>query len=479
MSCSLTYDDVLSRVRIDADGLCVSGAPVVVDTFTRTVSGTWTTADTGQAWTVTGGSSSHYSVNGTRGLHNNVNENEFHNSLMNVGVPDFDYAITVQTNKIAAGSNQCVELAARVSNVQNFYAARLNFFPDQHVTIDVRKRVADVQTTFTTLEVGAAGTHQASQDWRVRVSVRGSAIKAKAWLLTDFEPTDWQVEGTDTDLVAGNSISVRSLLFTGTSNEPTVFSFDNLQSYGSTTATVDRTTNGINYTTVRGATEVPVTTGCELARVVDDYEFPVSEPITYRVRAYNADGSVAATTTCQITVDLDDVWIKSIGRPFLNQRVNCILNPTPITRPARNGIFDVVGRTFPIAVTDVRGSRRVPVRVVTETTEQYVALDLLLASGDPVFYHTPANHPLPTMYAVVEDTAMSRPISSRTCNTDYRLFELPSVEVAAPSADVVGSTGTWQTVVNTYATWADVLAAHSTWADLLELVGDGSEVIVP
>ncbi len=106
-------------------------------------------------------------------------------------------------------------------------------------------------------------------------------------------------------------------------------------------------------------------------------------------------------------------------------------------------------------------------------------MDLLLASGDPVFYHTPADHPLPTMYAVIEDPVESRPVLNRRCNNDWRVYELPSIETAAPSADVVGATSTWQTVVTTYATWADVLAAHDSWASLLELVGDGSEVIVP
>jgi hypothetical protein len=59
------------------------------------------------------------------------------------------------------------------------------------------------------------------------------------------------------------------------------------------------------------------------------------------------------------------------------------------------------------------------------------------------------------------------------------VFTLPITEVAAPGADVVGSVGTWQTVVNTYATWSDVLANHPTWADLLTLVGSTNDVIVP
>jgi hypothetical protein len=244
-------------------------------------------------------------------------------------------------------------------------------------------------------------------------------------------------------------------------------------------AVVDRTTNGVTYTTVRGASEVGVTTGCELEQIVDDYEFPVGQLITYRVRSYSDQDVLAATTTCQITVDLDQVWFKSIGRPFLNQAIRCVGNPSPIVRRARNGIFPIVSRSFPVAVTDLRGSRELTQIVVTRTTQERNDLDLLFASGDPIFIHTPANYPLPTMYAVVGDTSEERPVLNRLCDDDWRRWEVPLVEVAAPGPDVVGSTSTWQTVVNTYATWADVLLAHSTWASVLELIGDGSEVIVP
>jgi hypothetical protein len=479
VSCSLTYDDVLSRVRITADGLCATGDPTIVDTFSRTtVTGTWTTADTGQAWTITGGVSSDYQVTGGVGRQNNTTVNSFRGTYLNAGTPDIDYAVTVSVDKIATGANQIIEVNHRFQDTANYYAARLTFLTDQSVTVDVRKRVANVSTTLATTTVAVAGTHEVNQQWRVRLSVRGSTIKAKAWRVVVGEP-DWQVSASDFSLTTGNNLALRSVLSTSTSNAPVLFSFDNLETFGSSYAVVDRTTNDVTYTTVRGATAVPITTGCELARTVDDYEFPVGDEITYRVRAYNADGSVAVTTLCTITINLDVVWIKSIGRPFLNQRVNCVLNPSPITRPARNGVFDVIGRSFPIAVTDVRGSRRVTVRVVTQTTQERNDMDLLLASGDPVFYHTPADYPLPTMYAVIDDTTESRPVLNRRCSNDWRLYELPSIEVAAPTADVVGATSTWQTVVTTYATWADVLAAHDTWADLLELVGDGSEVIVP
>jgi hypothetical protein len=477
----LTYDDTLARVRIDADGLCVTGTAAVVDTYSRTVTGSWTTADTGQAWTVTGGSASDYSVGSGVGQQNNVTENVFRLASLDAGVTDVDYTVKVASNKTVAGASQIVEFFGRSASdvtVDSAYMARLTFTTASAVTIDIRRRVGGTPTTLTST-VTTALTHSAGTFFSVRFSIQGSALKARVWLSSATEPSTWDVEATDTQLTTGTRIGVRSVVATGTSNEPVVFSFDELRTAVASYATIDRTLDGVTYTTVRGASEVGITTGCELEQVIDDYEFPVGRVVTYRVRAFTNDGTLAVTTTCQIEVDLDQVWFKSIGRPFLNRAVDCVLNPSPIVRRARNEVFPIVGRSFPVASTDVRGSREVVAQVVTQTTNEREDMDLLLASGDPIFVQTPLAYPLPTMYAVIGDTAEARPVRNRLCNNDWRLWDLPLIEVAAPGPDVVGSTSTWQTVVNTYATWADVLAAHSSWASLLELVGDGSEVIVP
>jgi hypothetical protein len=477
----LTYDSELSRVRIDANTLCVTGGsvfgPTLTDTFSRVASSSWTSADTGQAWSVTGGSGSDYNVAGGVGLHNVVTEGFFRTTYLTYGQSNVDVAVSLATEKLAAGAAQLYEVVGRFSTIANYYSARVTMNTNQTITFDVRKRVADVQTVLST--VTTALTHVINTYYRVRLQVLGTSVRAKIWLASASEPSAWTVSGTDGALTSGSIVALRSFLSVATSNEPSAVSWDNLNTVNVDHAIVDRTTDGITYTTVRGATDVGITTGCELERIVDDYEFPVGVPITYRVRSVSDHGETIVTTTCQIEVDLDEVWIKSIGRPFLNQVLHCVSNPTPIVRRARNGINPIVNRSYPVAVTDVRGSREVTVPVITQTTQEREDLDLLLASGDPVFMHTPTGYPLPTMYAVIEDTTESRPVRNRLCNNDWRMFELPLVEIAAPGPDVVGSTSTWQTVLNTYATWSAVIADNATWADLLDLVGDGSEVIVP
>jgi hypothetical protein len=169
------------------------------------------------------------------------------------------------------------------------------------------------------------------------------------------------------------------------------------------------------------------------------------------------------------------IWLKSIARPFLNQAVDVVLrNPSTVTRPARVGIFDVVGRTLPIAVSDVHSSRRWTMYLRTETQEAADNLDYLMASGDVLLIQTPPGCTVPSGYVVVGDvTRESHPLRPLRMT-----WTLPCTEVAPPSSDVVGVVGTWQTVISTYATWTEVIAARASWADLITLVGDPSEVIV-
>lgn len=193
---------------------------------------------------------------------------------------------------------------------------------------------------------------------------------------------------------------------------------------------------------------------------------------------YHAD-LLLATEIESITPVLTDIWFKNIAKPFLNRTVHCVPKPGPVTRRARQGIFPIINRSLPVAVTDVRGSREYDLEAITRTTEEYEDFDLLLATGDILFIHTPPGSSIATAYVAIDDVVRLQPLTGSRCGNDWRVFTLPVIEVAAPGADIVGSIGTWQTVINTYATWSDVIAAHPTWADLLTLVGSPSDVIVP
>lgn len=236
-------------------------------------------------------------------------------------------------------------------------------------------------------------------------------------------------------------------------------------------ARVQRSLDGIRWETIRGGLEISAGIG-----VAYDYEFAADVENLYRVYYYNAsDQVVVGDPPVGITPELGAVWLKSVAHPYLNRKL-WLVDVSDISSPMRGGVFDVVGRSFPVAVSDVRGSRQFSITVATETKAEAEDLLLCLSVGGPAFLHVPSGCPLPvdTMYVQVGNVTQEQP--SRY--SEVRLFDLDMVEVAAPGPDLVGSTITWSGVVNNFATWEEVVTDVSTWNDLLSIVGKPGDVIV-
>lgn len=180
------------------------------------------------------------------------------------------------------------------------------------------------------------------------------------------------------------------------------------------------------------------------------------------------------TQTDSITPTLGGHWLKSIQYPFLNFVPTRILGPYKAERATRPGVFDIVGRSLPVAVSDVSRSRQIPLAVRVSTRDEQKYLDALVASGSCILVHSPAASRLPTLYAVAAGSVSFEHMGVG----DEGIYRLALTEVAAPSSVVVGATLTCQTVINSYATCADVIAAEATCADLLEGIGTPGDVIV-
>jgi hypothetical protein len=232
------------------------------------------------------------------------------------------------------------------------------------------------------------------------------------------------------------------------------------------TALFERSKNGIYWVTVRGGTAVTIDGSDEAS--LDDYEFLPGALNHYRVTA----GSDTFTTTS--TPAQTGVWFKSITRPFLNRAVT-VTDYSDISRPARNGVFEVLGRSYPVAVTDVRSSRRWTMTVKCASLSDADALEIVFASGDPLYVQTDGEHGIPGGYVVVGEMRRSRfgHVSQR------RYFDLPMTEVAAPGPQVVGVTSTWETLLAEFGSWTAVLAEFGSWEAVADYVADPDVVIVP
>lgn len=242
-----------------------------------------------------------------------------------------------------------------------------------------------------------------------------------------------------------------------------------------TYAVFDRTTDGITYTTVRGGSAVAVSSQNASA---NDYEWDAGTATTYRVRSYNSSDVLQQTFTASITQDLTQPWLKVPAAPFLNTPIE-VRDIGDVGRMSRAGVFQVVGRTLPVAVGDVMSALTFTLQLLTRTHSDWHALDFLFASGEIVYLQMPSasafEHFAHSGYFVVGDVSRA-PVSMVS---DLRIWTVPLTEVAAPGADVVGSAYTWTSTLADYADWTDLKTDNLTWGDLLERTGTPSDVIVP
>lgn len=230
-----------------------------------------------------------------------------------------------------------------------------------------------------------------------------------------------------------------------------------------------------NATIVRGGSHVPMVTGQVLT--LDDYEFTPGIVTTYRVRAYNASNVEVATYTytAAITVTVVGTWFKSVTFPFLNRTIT-VTDFDELTRPARGGVFDVLGRRLPVAVTEVRGSRRFALTLRAANKAEAEAITLLFSFGDVLLFQPPAGCNLPDQgYFFIGDTGETRPPRH---DSTARYFTLEMTETAAPDPAVIGYAATWTGIGAAYATWAAVVAAFPTWADVASYVSAPSDEVV-
>lgn len=244
--------DMPLDILVGGEQMTVSAvAPYATDTFARTVSNGWGTADTGQAWTalVSPAPASDYSVSSGLGKHSlsAVNQHMFTTIPMTGGY--FDIRCDLATDRLAVGSDIILYLVGRFANTSNYYMANVGFSTSQTVALTIRRAVAGTETHLGGGTVSGL-THIANTRYAARFRGDGPLLRAKIWT-AGLEPNDWDVTVTDTALTSG-AVGMRSLITGGyTGTLPVLATYDNVQVHPQV-MTVTRGVNGVSKSHAAG-----------------------------------------------------------------------------------------------------------------------------------------------------------------------------------------------------------------------------------
>jgi len=117
--------------------------------------------------------------------------------------------------------------------------------------------------------------------------------------------------------------------------------------------------------------------------VVTDHEAPNGTAVTYRARGYAGALVSAYSSASPTTWSSAGSWGKA-----LDSTKNIIVRFTAaldLDVQVRNGEHPVLGRQFPVVLTDVAGGRRGTINFRTRTNAESAALVALLGSVGPLF----------------------------------------------------------------------------------------------
>lgn len=252
---STAAGDYPSTAEVDGIPVTVTAvASVASDGFTRTVAAGWGTADSGQAWTVTG-TAAQYSVGSGWGQQAIAATGVEYCSLLDIGSTDHAYTVDVNFPMAAGvGSLVRVRVGGRAIDQNNLYLAQLELDTSGTMRLLLARRSGGTSTT--TVAAVVLGTHTAGDWWRVTFSAIGSTVSATAQDVTTLvNPQTLSV--ADTSSPMGTQIALMSTITAGWSGTlPQTIAWDHLTVSNPQVFTVTGATVGKALTLDRPAVQV-------------------------------------------------------------------------------------------------------------------------------------------------------------------------------------------------------------------------------
>lgn len=170
-----------------------------------------------------------------------------------------------------------------------------------------------------------------------------------------------------------------------------------------------------------------------------DYEAPNGTLMSYRVRAahdYSGQLAYSAWSSTATATWTDSAWwLKCPEQPALNMTVN-VTSFQGYQRAARQGVFQPLGATEQIVVSDTRGGATGSLTVRLDTAAERADLDALVDANLTLLLQGPAAHDEPDHYLRVGDHERKRVVDHG--GVTKRVDTLTWLEVAAPSGVVYG-----------------------------------------
>lgn len=168
-------------------GVTAPSNRIALDTFTRSATDSWGTADVGGAWTITDTPGQFDVAAGVGTIVVPSANSDYDARLGSTSYLNAEHRIKFKSDKLATGAAQKLRIRFRRTDANNYYYAWIVINTNGTIQTQCRKVVGGVDTALGTLTTIVGLTHTADQWYRARVRVRdivpsASLEKGASWL---------------------------------------------------------------------------------------------------------------------------------------------------------------------------------------------------------------------------------------------------------------------------------------------------------
>ncbi len=228
----VTDDDGAKDTATQQVTVSPAAAAYAQDSFTRSVTGGWGTADLGGAWTGSGTASNFNVAGGVGTIRMGSAGAGPSRAMTGVSSSNTEMRATIGVDKAATGGGIYVTLRPRVVASGDRYYADTRFVAGGSVSLILGRNVGSTETVLQSITVPGL-TVVPTDRLQVKVQAFGTSpttFRAKVWKVGASEPAGWTASVTDSTaaLQAVGSIGVGTYLSGSATNAPVVASFDDL-----------------------------------------------------------------------------------------------------------------------------------------------------------------------------------------------------------------------------------------------------------
>ncbi|TDN90932.1 PKD domain-containing protein [Microbacterium sp. BK668] len=210
------------------------GGLYAVDSFSRTVTAGWGSAETGGAWSLAGGANTSFWVAGGAGQMSVASGTTRSATLNAVQQNAVELATRLSFDRAQTGGGTYISIIGRRVSASSDYRLKIRVQSNGTVTPQLVRVVNGAETVIQsgTALPGVAWTE--GEKLRIRLRVSGTAptaLSARAWEDGAAEPAAWQVSGTDSTsaLQISGGLGVSSYLSSSATGSPMVIAVDEFE----------------------------------------------------------------------------------------------------------------------------------------------------------------------------------------------------------------------------------------------------------